>query len=84
MANHHHTNEELSSILKTLNDLNEKGLLAGLGIFVSYNNKSNSSKPTFCKVGNISEISILNELQQIVEDNFSKFSAKDCRDDLAS
>lgn len=83
MANHHHINKELNSIFKTLNELNEKGLLSGLGIFVSYDNKSDSSKPTFFKVGNIPEIYILGEAQQIVENNFRRFSAQTA-DDLAS
>lgn len=75
MAYHHYNNEELQEIFETLTEMNDKGLVSGLGIFVSYN----SSKFNYIKVGNLAEIPILEALQKKIKKDFSKYSAKASR-----
>ena len=80
MAYHHYSKKELDRIFNELIDLNTQGLLSGLGIFVSYAKDADSS---FIKVGNISEMSILEIVKNKIEKNLKKFSANTA-DDLAS
>lgn len=83
MSYHYYSKEELDRVFNTLSDLNNQGLLSGLGIFMSYAKGDDSSKPNFIKVGNISEMSILKIVENKIAKDLKKFSRKTA-DDMAS